>query len=105
VRQFRLAVGDPAVVLSAHRGHEASAEIRVSLSSVFDESLLEGFRWPLYPGDDVSEILNKINNLLNECRLGDVQSLTQVLGDLNARGGRFLSARDAQQSAGATRAH
>lgn len=94
VRQFRLAVGDPAVVLSAHRGTEGSGELRVSLSSAFDESLLEGFRWPLYPGDEISEILNKINNLLNECRLTDVQVAAAVAGDLNAWGGRFLNARD-----------
>jgi hypothetical protein len=95
VRQFRLSVGDPAAVLSAHRGEAGSAEIRISLSSVFDESLLEGFRWPLYPADDFSGILSKINNLIDECRLTDVQCLTQVAGDLNARGGRFLTARDA----------
>jgi len=97
VRQFRLAVGDPAVVVSAHRSDGGSAEIRVSLSSVFDESLLEGFRWPLYPGDDIFEIYNKINNLLKECRLNDVQSPGAVADDLNARGGRFLTAGDAQQ--------
>jgi hypothetical protein len=94
VRQFRLAVGDPAVVLSAHRNGDGSAELRVSLSSAFDESLLEGFRWPLYPGDEFSEILNKINDLLIECRLTDVQAVAAVAGDLNARGGRFQSARD-----------
>lgn len=94
VRQFRMAVGDPAVVLSAHCNSEGSAELRVSLSSAFDESLLEGFRWPLYPGDELTEILNKINGLLKECRLTDVQVAAEVAGDLNARGGRFLSARD-----------
>ncbi|MEQ1773394.1 MAG: hypothetical protein ABL891_06370, partial [Burkholderiales bacterium] len=52
VRQFRLAVGDPSVVLSAHRTAKGSAEFRVSLSSAFDESMLEGFQWPLYPPDD-----------------------------------------------------
>lgn len=94
VRQFRMAVGDPAVVLSAHRSDAGSAELRVSLSSVFDASLLEGFRWPLYPADDTIEICNKIKYLLSECRLNDVQSLASVAGDLNARGGRFLTALD-----------
>ncbi len=94
VRQFRLAVGDPSVVLSAHRDAAGSAEIRISLSSTLDESLLEGFRWPLYPSDLFEEILNKINELLSECRLTDVQVMNAVADDLNARGGRFLSVRD-----------
>jgi hypothetical protein len=96
VRQFRLSVGDPAVVLSAHRGEAGSAELRVSLSSPWDDSLLEGYRWPLYPADDMDEIFNKINNLFDECRLTDVQSVAQVGADLNARGGRFWTAREAQ---------
>lgn len=94
VRRFRMAVGDPAVVLSAHCDSEGSAELRVSLSSAFDESLLEGFRWPLYPGDDFREISNKINGLISECRITDVQVLGAVAADLNARGGRFFSLRD-----------
>lgn len=105
VRKFRLSVGDPAVVLSAHRTDDGSAELRVSLSSVFDESMLEGFRWPLYPPDDYSEILNKINGLIDECRLNNTCELTQIATDLNARGGRFLTARDAEQMEAAARPH
>ena len=105
VRQFRLAVGDPAVVLSAHRLEEGGAECRVSLSSVFDESMLEGFRWPLYPGDDHEEIMNKINNLLDEIKLNYRRVLAQVASDLNARGGRFLSGRDFDQLEAAPRTH
>ena len=105
VRQFRLAVGDPSVVLSAHRTDDGSAELRVSLSSVFDESMLEGFRWPLYPPDDFIEIVNKINELINECRLNDVHALNLIATDLNARGGRFLSARDAVQLEAVPRTH
>ena len=112
VRQFRLAVGDPAVVLSAHRMGEAvgdgdggGGELRVSLSSVFDESMLEGFRWPLYPGDDFAEILNKIKTLLDECRLNDRRVLAGVMGDLNARGGRFLSGSDCDKLEAASRPH
>lgn len=105
VRQFRMAVGDPAVVLSAHRTDDGGAELRVSLSSVFDESMLEGFRWPLYPPDDFVEIVNKINNLLEECRLNDTRTLTSVSADLNARGGRFFAARDLDQLVAAPRTH
>ncbi|HTD89038.1 MAG TPA: hypothetical protein VK663_00110 [Burkholderiales bacterium] len=104
-RQFRMAVGDPAVVVSAHRTDDGSAELRVSLSSAFDESMLEGFRWPLYPNDDFSEIFNKINNLIKDCRLNDVLALPSVVADLNARGGRFLTARDMEQLASAPYAH
>jgi len=105
VRQFRLAVGDPAVVLSAHRTNDGGAELRVSLSSVFDASMLEGFRWPLYPPDDFAEIHNKIISLLDECRLNDALSPPTVMADLNARGGRFLTARDAELLEAAVRTH
>jgi len=94
VRRFRMAVGDPAVVLSAHRTDGGGTELRISLSSAFDESLLEGFRWPLYPADDMSEVLNKINNLIQECKLGDVQVMAHVAPDLHVRGGRFFAVRD-----------
>ena len=105
VRKFRISVGDPSVVLSAHRTVDGGAEIRVSLSSPFDESMLEGFRWPLYPPDDCNEIVNKIIGLLDECRLNKQHSLALLAGDLNTRGGRFLSARDAEQMEAAPRPH
>jgi hypothetical protein len=105
VRQFRMAVGDPVAVLSAHCTGEEGAELRVSLSSAFDESMLEGFRWPLYPADDFNEIVNKINNLLEECRLNDRRPLATVAADLNTRGGRFLTAGDLDQLEVAQRAH
>ncbi len=105
VRKFRMSVGDPSVVLSAHRTVDGGGEIRVSLSSPFDESMLEGFRWPLYPPDDRNEIVNKIIGLLEECRLNNRCSLAMLAGDLNTRGGRFLSARDADQMEAAPRPH
>ena len=105
VRQFRMSVGDPAVVLSAHRTAEGGAELRLSLSSVFDESMLEGFRWPLYPADNIDEVVNKINGLLSECKLNDTQFLGTVAADLNARGGRFLMVRDIASVQSASRTH
>lgn len=104
VRQFRMSVGDPAVVLSAHRTDDGGAELRLSLSSVFDESMLEGFRWPLYPADDFSEIVIKIRHLIDECRLTDLRSHDAIASDLNTRGGRFFAARDLDQVS-APRAH
>ncbi len=96
LRQFRLAVGDPTAIISAHQLDDGAAEIRVSLSSAFDESLLEGFRWPLYPVDDVSEIMNKINNLLTECKVGDVRVVAIVEAEKTARGGWFIRVQDPQ---------
>ena len=105
VRQFRLAVGDPAVVLSAHRMDEGGSELRVSLSSAFDDALLEGFRWPLYPADDFKEIINKINEMLVECRIDNTHSLAMVVADKTARGGRFFAAREVDQLETAARVH
>jgi hypothetical protein len=99
VRDIRRAVGDPSVVLSAHQLEDGGAELRVSLSSPFDEGTLEGFRWPLHPADEVAEIINKINNLLLECQVPDVSTLAGVVGDLNVRGGRFFNGNDVRAAA------
>ena len=96
LRQFRMAVGDPTAIISAHRLDDGAAELRVSLSSAFDESLLEGFRWPLYPSDDISEIINKINNLLNECKVGDVREVGTIEDEKTQRGGWFIRVQNSQ---------
>jgi hypothetical protein len=82
VRRFRMAVGDPAVTLSAH----ASGEIRVTLSTPFDDSLVEGFRWPLHPADDLVEIEHTLASMLRECRLPEPQHAPGVLPDYTATG-------------------
>ncbi len=105
VRKFRMSVGDPTVVLSAHRRADGSAELRVSLSSPFDESLLEGFRWHLYPADDFIKIFNNIKEILDQCRLNDRRELAPIVDDLNARGGRFLSAHDLDLLQAVARTH
>ena len=94
LRDIRRAVGDPTVVLSSHQMPGGGGELRVSLSSPFDEGTLEGFRWPLHPADEVGEITKKINQLIEDCQLHDVRLLAGVAGDLNARGGRFFAQRD-----------
>jgi len=81
VRQFRSAVGDPTVVLTAHQGEAGTAEIRISMSSALDDTLLEGFRWPLHPLDDLGQIVESITGLLRECRIGDVQAVESVFFD------------------------
>ena len=93
VRRFRSATGDPVVVISAHD----DAEIRVSLSSLFDDTLIEGFRWPLHPLDDIERIIESVTGLLEECRVGTVHFAGMVLPALNAQGQAwFASVRDAQ---------
>lgn len=94
VRQFRSAVGDPAVVLSAHQGEAGMAEIRISMSSALDDTLLEGFRWPLHPLDDLEQIIGNVASLLRECRVDDVRTACQVIMEGGMSGDRmFLDAR------------
>ena len=81
VRQFRSAVGDPAVILSAHQGEAGAAEIRISMSSAFDDTLVEGFRWPLHPLDEIGQVVSNITDLLRECRIGDVRAVEPVCFD------------------------
>ena len=83
VRQFRSAVGDPTVVLSAHQAEAGVAEIRISMSSALDDTFLEGFRWPLHPLDELERIVESITTLLRECRIGDVRLVESVCFDDN----------------------
>ena len=101
VRRFRGATGDPVAVISAHD----DADIRVSLSSPFDDTLLEGFRWPLHPLDDIGRITDSITELLAACRVGNVRCAEKVLTALDAQGRAwFVSVRDADRlEAGPTR--
>ena len=79
VRRFRAIVGDPTVVMSTHRMEGGAAEIRISMSSVFDDTLLEGFRWPLHPLDDLERIVATLSELLHDCRVNDVRVVDVVL--------------------------
>ncbi len=75
VRRFRLAVGDPVAIVSAHE----DAEIRVTLSSPFAEDLTDGFRWPLHPADDLAAVQGVILDLFADIRLPDVRICERVL--------------------------
>jgi len=86
LRRFRLAVGDPAVVISAHQVGTGGAELRITLSTPFDESLTAGFRWPLDPRDDLPGIVAAIEALFAECRVHGIEAVPRVLPDLNAQG-------------------
>lgn len=94
VRYFRASVGDPAVVISAHRLEHGGAELRVSMSCLLDDTLLEGFRWPLHPLDDFFAIKGSIMAMLHDCRLHDVRIVEEVQPDRLVSGGPFLRAID-----------
>jgi hypothetical protein len=82
VRRFRSTVGDPQVTLSAH----ASGELRVSLSTPFDDTLLEGFRWPLHPADDLDDIERALTSMISECRLAEPRFAPGVRPDYSSTG-------------------
>jgi hypothetical protein len=82
VRRFRSAVGDPQVTVSAHE----SGELRITLTTPFDDTLVEGFRWPLHPADDLAEVERSIAELVRECRLGEANSPPGVLPDYSPSG-------------------
>lgn len=93
LRKFRMAVGDPEAVLSAHKLDSGAGELRLSLSTPFDDSLFEGFVWPLQPQDDVAEVTQLIQSTLAECRVPAVTVLQQVLPERLAGGAVFVAGR------------
>lgn len=95
VRNFRSTVGDPAAVISAHRLETGGAEVRVSLSSPFDDTLLEGFRWPLHPLDDLDHVVSAAVELLRDCRVSDVRIVAAVLPERLQSGRLFLQGSEA----------
>jgi len=93
LRKFRMAVGDPEAVLSAHKLDSGAGELRLSLSTPFDDSLFEGFAWPLQPQDEVSEVTQLMQGTLAECRVTNVTVLQQVLPDRLPGGSVFVAGR------------
>jgi hypothetical protein len=88
VRRIRMAVGDPELTLSAHAG----GELRVTLSTPLDDSLVEGFRWPLHPADDLDEIEGTIARLAAECRLDEPHVVSSILPDRTPTGAALFPA-------------
>lgn len=82
VRRFRLAVGDPNVTLSIHAG----GELRITLTTPLDDALVEGFRWPLHPADDLDAIERTVTAMLWECRLPEPHYVSGVLPDYSSTG-------------------
>lgn len=93
LRRFRVAVGDPEAVLSAHRLDGGAGELRLSLSTPLDDSLFEGFSWPLQPQDEVAEVTQLVQAALAECRVMNVTLLGQVLPDRLPGGSVFVAGR------------
>jgi len=93
LRRFRMAIGDPEAVLSAHKLDGGAGELRLSLSTPFDDSLFEGFAWPLQPQDEVVEVTQLFQSVLAECRVSSVTVLQQVLPDRLAGGSVFVAGR------------
>jgi hypothetical protein len=105
IRACRMSAGEPTVIVSAHREGEA-AEVRVSVSSLLDDALLEGFRRPLHPLDDLDEIAASIADLLNACRVMDVRWLSQVVAEpLPASVSAFIPVRVFERMAKAPMSH
>jgi hypothetical protein len=82
VRQFRVKYGDPSIALSTHAG----GEVRVTLWTLLDDAMVEGFRWPLHPADDLEEIERTIGALAAECRLPEPSVHLHVLPDVTSTG-------------------
>lgn len=82
VRRFRSASGDPVAIISAHD----NGELRLTLSQPFDDQMVEGFRWPLHPLDDIAAITASMTELLDQCRVGRIEVAARVLPDCKAAG-------------------
>lgn len=93
LRRFRMAIGDPEAVLSAHRLDNGAGELRLSLSTPLDDSLFEGFAWPLQPQDEVAEVTQLLQGTLAECRVPAVTVLQQVLPERLPGGAVFVAGR------------
>ncbi|MBY0269447.1 MAG: hypothetical protein K2X06_06220 [Burkholderiales bacterium] len=95
LRRFRMSVGDPEAVLSAHALAAGAGELRLSLSSPFDDSMLEGFCWPLHALDDLDEVAQLFHRALADCRMNDAMVIPRVLPAVLERNMLFVAARSA----------
>jgi hypothetical protein len=82
VRRFRLQFGDPSVTVASH----ANGEVRVVLWTNLDDSMVEGFKWPLHPADSIEEVERTICTMVDECRLPEPVIHPEVLPDRTPTG-------------------
>ena len=96
IKRMRAAAGEPSLVISVHESGMNGAELRVSMSAALDDTLLEGFRWPLHPLDDPNEIAAGIGQFAADCRLTEIRIIDTVLPEGGSAGGPlFVRAGDA----------
>ena len=82
VRRFRRSVGEPHVTLSSHAG----GEVRMTLWTPVDDEMIEGFRWPLHPADNLEDVEQTMSSMIHACRLGDPDVRSEVLADCTSSG-------------------
>ena len=82
VRRFRQSVGEPRVTLSSHAG----GELRMTLWTPYDDAMIEGFRWPLHPADDLEGVERTMTSMARECRLAVPDVRSDVLADYISTG-------------------
>jgi hypothetical protein len=90
LRRFRMAVGDPVAIVSAHAG----GEIRLSFSTPFAPDMHEGFSWPLHPYDDLDRVQRVIVDLCGDTRLDDVRVIAQLLPAQRSNGSPWYPRED-----------
>ena len=83
VRRFRMTVGEPVAILSSHD----DGDVRLTLSSLLADEMVEGFRWPLARLDDLDAIERAMAQLLRDVRVDDVRVMPRVLPASRASGG------------------
>jgi hypothetical protein len=92
LRRFRSGPGEPGAVISAHRAADAAqgGELRLSLSSPFETRDAEGFRFPLFANERVTDAEAAIRWLLAECGVTDVRSSPAIHPDRDPQTGQTL---------------
>ena len=83
IRKFRGSVGEPEAVISAHRTADGG-EVRLSLSSPFDEKGAEGFRAELHATDRAQDVAVAMQDFLRECNVESITMLADVFPDMDS---------------------
>lgn len=73
LRSLRASVGEPVATISAHRLAGGAGELRLSLASPFAPREAQGHRCPLFPFERVEAAATMLDDLLRDCRVGDVR--------------------------------
>ncbi len=85
LRKARSSIGEPTVIVAAHRADDATpglqGEVRVTFSSPFDDAMCDAWCWPLGPAEDLPSITASITGLLAECRIEGVVVVPEVQPD------------------------